>query len=333
MDNEEKTFNEFNEQPVEPTEFADTPYEYAPPVQMVSFGGLSPAVEAIKSAAKSKSFLTATICFTISTLITLISFFASGALSGEVFDLAMLNTDAQTQAIMQTTYTVMMASIVVLAVVPMLLMLIGMWVIYGSGRKNNATLKGLGACRATLIIWDVLMWITLVYTVIVGAILIAASGMIGEEISSYAYEDVSGLVVGGIVGFVVFLIVYVLLALIYVTKMLKTTRAVQDIVRDGFSRKKVSVYVIVINFILVVGSVLGIILNLGLSVLAAAAPEFLMEMGIVGAEVDMYAGLFGMIASAGLVNIIPQVLSIITIICINVALIKLRKKLKAIFAY
>ncbi len=331
--NEENNLNEVNE-PVQTMEYNDVPYQDAPPVPMVSFGGLPPAIEAIKSAAKSKSFLIATICFTISTLISLISLVVSGALTGEMLGLVMTEMDAYAQTMMETTVTATLALVFIVGIVPMLLMLIGMWVIYGSGRKNTPYIKGLGACRATLIIWDVLMWIVFVYTVIIGVVLIAVSGLIGEELSYYAYDDVKGIVVGVVIGIAVFLIVYVLLALIYVTKMLKTTRAVKDIVAYGFSKKKVSVYVIVINFFLVAGGVLSILLGAAASAFVSFLPEMLYELGISGAEINaIMSGVSALTGATMTANMIPQVLSIITIICINIVLINLRKKLKQIFAY
>ena len=339
----ENDYNQYNESE-QLNEFEETPYEYAQPVPMVSFGGLPPAIEAIKSAAKSPAFLIATICYTLCVIVAMISSGISG-LSGakaQIFG----ETDMATQKVMEAAYTSSFVMTLLIAMCPMILMLVGMWVIYGGSKKSTPTLKGIGACRAAIIIWDVCMWIVLVCTVILGAVFIAASGWIAEEISYYlqmynmyagiTYMDVTAadirvVVSGVIVGIVAVLLLYVILTLIYFTKMLKTTRVVKDIVNNGFSKKKISVYLIVVNFLLIIGSVFSILLSIGLFAVAAYLPDFLYEMGMVGSEIDIVLSeVNGIVGTIG-VSIIPQILGIVTIICMNIVLIKLRKKLKQIF--
>ena len=343
MENDYNQYNEVNglnnySQPVESMEYNEQPYPDTPPVPMVSFGGLPPAVEAIKSAGKSAAFLITTICYTISVIISLIytgvvGLGMSALTSGLAGELALMGVDESTQELMSTTYTSSFITTLFIAICPMVLMLIGMWVIYGSSKKSTPTLKGLGACRAAIIIWDVLMWIATVFTVLVAVLLITLSGYIAEELSYVFYEDVSGTVVGVIVGISVGLLIYVILALIYITKMLKTTRVVKDIVNVGYSKKKVSVYLIVINFFIAVGGLLSLAMGAGLTAVVANLPEIMSEIGLNSSEIAMFTTELEGITGVMVISAIPQILGIVCIICINIVLIKLRKKLKSIFAY
>ena len=331
--NGDDQINNFNES-VEPISFNEQPYPDTPPVPMVSFGGLPPAIEAVKSAGKSAAFLIATICYTLCTIVSLLYSVTMGLGMGVLTSaMPLTGVDAATQEIYQATYISTFITTLVLAACPLILLLVGMWVIYGSSKNNTATVKGLGACRAAIIIWDILMWIATVFTVIIAVFLIAVSGMLGEMVSEMVYTDVTDIVSGVIIGVAVGFLVFVILALIYVTKMLKTTRVVKDIVTVGFSKKKVSVYLIVINFIIAFGGVFTLLLTAGLSAVAAYLPEILSGMGMGGMDMTMITTELESITGVMVISAVPQVLGIIGIICINIVLIKLRKKLKAIFVY
>ena len=115
--------------------------------------------------------------------------------------------------------------------------------------------------------------------------------------------------------------------------MLKTIRVVKDIVENGFSKKKISMYLIVMNFLLVIGSVLFIFLTVGLSAFIGFLPDMMYDMGLYSSDVDVIMAELGNIFGVLGLAMIPQVLGVIIIICFNIVLIKLRNKLKAIFAY
>ena len=87
------------------------------------------------------------------------------------------------------------------------------------------------------------------------------------------------------------------------------------------------------NFVVAIGGVLSILFSFSISAVMSYLPQLVSEFGLAGTEVEMIlselSGLYGIF----MIGAIPQVLGVITVICINIALIKLRKKFKQIFAY
>ncbi len=326
--NQDSQYNEYNRYNEEPmlNEANEAPYEYAEPVPMVSFGGLPPAIEVVKSAGRSVPFLIATICVTLSVLFT----FLNAGLTGlSMRKLVLEGVSASEQPMFIAVYNISFIVTVALAMLPMILMFVGMWVIVADSRKNTPTMKGLGACRAAIIIWNVCLWIALVFTVILGIASIALLAAYAEELSYYLEIDSAGMVIVFAAIIFAVLLIYEILVLVYFAKMLKTTRVVKDIVMYGFSKKKVSVYLIVINFLLI----LGTFFSLASSAIANVLMNQLYAMSWGGLEMDgALSEIFAVTGTTG-ITAASQVIGIVTLICVNIVLIRLSGKLKQIFRY
>lgn len=265
----------------------------------------NPAVEAVKKSGGSVAFLLATITYTVMLLITLISAFGTG--SSEYADLLYEMTG--NYEVYYTLSSISAGSVVgtLIGSIPTILAAIGMWMAFGASKTRNPRVStgGFTMISATLIINMVLMCILLalcVVLLIVASIAVSEAMSYASSFSYYGYSGVDTAVGYGITAIIIvfaILFAYLIMTIIYYAKAVGTVRTIKKAANGIVAGKKISLYVIVINFILAGCSLIGLIVNL---------------------------------LSFSILSVLSSLLSVVFYILITIPLIQLRGKLSNITA-
>ncbi len=253
--------------------------------------GPTQAQSALKSCGKSGCFIALAVVFTLSVLLSVYQLFTgqsgiTGTINGEV----------------SHTFTIIIGLILQ---VPSVLICIGMWRILAGSQGDGMPAAGaFSMIRGAMIALLVLVSILGAIVVIVLAAALSQASAYGLY-SSRAFlnwydSDIYAMRLALPVLLVIFLTVFIL-AVVYCVKVIGTAGAAAQICRTGWPNKKLSMYVVVINFIMIVLMALS---------MAAAQPM----AGKLGARVNI----FGMVGSLA---------SIAVMLFANINILSLRGKL------
>ena len=269
---------------------------------MSNFNGYAPmpttsaAVRSVKQTGGSIVFLLATITYTLLVLLKLISAFVPNpAFSQLMYSLAQL--DYELYDMIPTINSVSSISTLI-AMIPSFLACIGFWLVFSASKNQKNPLMstaGVSMVQAVLIIRLILLSLVVV---LVAIVMVPLSIALSEMMSYYSYSSGDGSIAAIVVIVVcVLLILISVLAIIYYAKAIGTASRIKKAASGILPLKKISMYVIVLNFMYVVIAVLALFISL---------------------------------ASFSLLSFLGGILEIAFYILISIALIQLRSKLSQI---
>ena len=230
---------------------------------------VNPAVAAVKKTGGSALFLIATITYTVLLLLNLISAFMPSTLSTYADLLYEITYDI---SVYDTIYALDGSSIIgaLIGSIPTILIAIGLWMVYGASKakKPRVSTGGFTMINAVEIFMMVLISIALAAVCVILVIASLAVREASSYMNSFSYYGYSGAdAVLGFTGTILItvcaiLILFCVLAIIYYAKFIGSIRVIKKASNGIVAGKKISLYVIVINFILIGFSVIGLIGNL-----------------------------------------------------------------------
>ena len=234
-----------------------TGYTPIPPV--------NPVVQAVKQSAASPVFLAVVITYSLSLVMKLITAFLPNVAAQELIYEIFGSTAIFSDALSIAQGSAQVASI--LALIPALLGTIGLWLIYSAGHKKDygpMNTSGFVLVQILLIIRVVMIaTITLLLAVVIIPLMVSL-GQYSSYYSSYSYSSYSlystSMVLLGVVLF--FLIVALIFCIIYYIKASRTTSLIKHAACGQLLPRRVSLFVIVINFILMAFCFLGAMTSL-----------------------------------------------------------------------
>lgn len=234
---------------------------------MSNFNGYAPmppagaTVQPVKQTAGSVVFLLTTIFYTLLVVMNLVSVFVpNAALTQLLYSVAQLDYSIYD---VLPTITSVSSVVKLIAMIPSFLSCIGFWLIFTASRnrtKPTMSTAGLSMVQAVLIIRLILLSIVVVLAAIV---MIPLSIALSEIISYYSYgSDYAS--IASIIVIVVFvlLILVAVLAIIYYAKAIGTASRIKKAASGILPTKKISMYVIVLNFMYVVFGFITLFLSI-----------------------------------------------------------------------
>ena len=267
----------------------------------MTMASANPAVDAVKKTGGSAIFLTATITYTVMALFNLISAFMPTP--SPYADLIYEVTGDY--SVYSAVSTIQSASIFValIAMIPTILAAVGLWMAFGACKTKNPRVStgGFNMVSAVLIVRLVLMCILLALICIV--MLIAAMAVheamsYVSSLSFYGYSNADSILgIGSAVFTIIFiiLILFFAMSIVYYAKAVGTVGVIKKAANGIIAGKKISLFVIVVNFIFV-------------------------GFGVIGAMIHL--------AAFSLFSFLSSLLQVTFYVLINIALIQLRSSLE-----
>ncbi len=207
--------------------------------------------------------------------------------------------------------------------IPAVLICVGMWMIYASCRRRSGEVSvgGLSMIRVVTIIKLCLFSFAIGIFAIIFLFAAIATYTAGNSGYSYFSGDMPGVLAGTVFAVALFAVAAVSVPVIfYFTKTLKTIKCVVQTIRTGTPNHGISMYLVVMNFIIA-----------GFSFLALIASS-LTYMSMSSAAYSNYSGLIG--GNIALFNTTPWpgwISSIASIVClalISVLLLQYRSRMR-----
>lgn len=223
---------------------------------------VNPAVQAARNTGGSAVFLIAAILYTLSAVLSLVNTFTSSSvLTSMLYTMSMYDSDIYEIISIIRPVTIIAG---LLAFIPTLLACIGFWVYFGAcknQRSYTVSTTGMSLVQATTIIRLVFLSLAL----LLFAILMIPLSIGLSELMSYSdyyyYTGVSSNALIICIAVFVLLLAVMILYIVYYAKVLGTISAVKTASRGNFPIKHGSMYVVVLNFIAAVFSLVNIFLN------------------------------------------------------------------------
>lgn len=242
----------------------------------------NPAVNALKTLGSSTLFLVAAILLTASPVLSVVGQMSlRDSISDLIFYAAQLDLDPSIlYPAMQSMESVSIVT-AVFSCIPEILIAVAMWITFTSSRNaqsGNVSTAGLTICKVLSIISLVGVCIgAAALLILLVVFLVAGANELGNAMA-YDYYDAS-MAQAGIAVVVVLAIVLtavLVLMIFYQVSVIKTINRIKATAVSGVPDNRVSNYLIVMNYILAVGSALGGLANLFTS-------PFIGLAGLVGA--------------------------------------------------
>ena len=239
----------------------------------------TPGLKALKNSFGSTIYLIACITFSLTLVLAFVEMFVPAANPLGAILMAVQQYASQMGVDMPSGFNlpalVSGGGIVggIISMIPSILICLGMWLIYAASKKATvpASTAGFSILQTMNIIAVVGMCFSTLIVVIAGIIGLVGVGRLSSELSSYGYSSVSPTLILAIA--LLLAIIVLVFAIIYYVKTAAIYSISKDILRYNRSSRRVSMFVIVINFIGLVFTVISLIVSLaGASVLAAYAP-------------------------------------------------------------
>ncbi|MBR6684061.1 MAG: hypothetical protein IKL38_06940 [Firmicutes bacterium] len=222
----------------------------------------NPAVAAVKKTGGSALFLIATITYTIIVLLSLISAFMPSSLTTYADLLYEITYDV---SVYDTIYAMDSGSVIgaLIGSIPGILIAVAFWMIYGAckSKKPRVSTGGFTMINVFQIINLVLMSILLALV----CVLMVIFAFLAYELNSsemYGFAALAGVATTIYIFALIFIVLILVLSIIYYAKLVGTVRVIKKAANGIVSGNKISMFVIVINFILIGFSVIGLIGNL-----------------------------------------------------------------------
>lgn len=222
-------------------------------------GGETAAQQALKETVGSTAYLIFTVLLTASLVLALISLFTgqsavTGTLNGE-------------------SNTMVTVIIGILMMIPSILICIGLWKSYGDARSGSVMQgSGLGLIRGSLI--AILVFVCLGFALILLALFVWQSVwsdgslfsyeicyLIGNFVSGKAYRTLQTMLPVLMVVFAILMI----LVLLYLVKLRGCVSAAVQICQSGWPAKKLSMFVIVVNFVIAAFQLLELVMSMAVA--------------------------------------------------------------------
>ena len=229
----------------------------------------NPAVAAVKKTGGSALFLIATITYTLIVLLGLISAFMPSTLSTYADALYQITYDV---SVYETMHALDNGTLIgaLLGSIPGILIAIAFWMIYGACKSKNPRVStgGLTTIKVFQIINLVLMCIALALVCILLVVAAYAIYEASSYYSSWSYygypgsETMIGAASTTLIIVFSILILSLVLLIVYYAKLTGTINVIKKAANGIVAGKKISMFVIVINFILIGFNVIGLIGNL-----------------------------------------------------------------------
>ena len=226
---------------------------------------VNPAVAAVKKTGGSALFLIATITYTVLLLLSLISAFMPSTASTYADLLYEMTYD---YSVYEAVSAINTGSIVgaLIGSIPTILITAGLWMIFGASKTKNPRVSTGGFTMINVVEIFMLVLISIALAVVCIVMLVAALAM--YETMSYASswgfgaESAMGIASTAFIVVFVILILFCVLAIIYYAKLVGSIRVIKKAANGIVAGRKISLFVIVINFIMIGFSVIGLIGNL-----------------------------------------------------------------------
>ena len=229
----------------------------------------NPAVAAVKKTGGSALFLIATITYTLIVLLGLISAFMPSTLSTYADALYQITYDV---SVYETMHALDNGTLIgaLLGSIPGILIAIAFWMIYGACKSKNPRVStgGLTTIKVFQIINLVLMCIALALVCILLVVAAYAIYEASSYYSSWSYygypgsETMIGAASTTLIIVFSILILSLVLLIVYYAKLTGTINVIKKAANGIVAGKKISMFVIVINFIMIGFNVIGLIGNL-----------------------------------------------------------------------
>lgn len=259
-----------------------------------------PMLSALKEKGGSAGFLIATILFTLSLVMTIVSAFSIG---GQLYEIVnMINAYVgmgMTEAAADVTeiYNVVNQMAPVLTVIsflssiPTIIICIGLWCIYGTCKKSgNQPLKtgGFTAIKVIFILNMIGTCISYAFIVFMFAFIFLAAAAEGVSMSDLMYslemagsmgygdaEAIAGIIAGAFGFIVVLLIVVMVLSIIYLAKIIGCLNRAKEIIVTGKTSKNVSAFVGVFLMLGGIGNALGGLISLDIATILSGVTSII----------------------------------------------------------
>ncbi len=225
---------------------------------------VNPAVAAVKKTGGSVLFLIATITYTVLLLLSLISAFMPTAapyadllyeITGD-YSVYYANSAASAGSIVGA----------LIGSIPTILLTAGLWMIFGASKTKNPRVSTGGFTMINVVEIFMLVLVSIALAVVCIVMLVGALAV--HETMSYASYwgfgggSAVGVATTAFIAIFVFLILFCVLAIIYYAKLVGSIRVIKKAANGIVAGRKISLFVIVINFIMIGFSVIGLIANL-----------------------------------------------------------------------
>lgn len=211
------------------------------------FGGIvTDATNALKEVASSTKFLVMAICYTAGLFF---SFFAS-LTSASTFNEMFSNYNPYLYDSLNTSLS---GIYVIPAMIPQILVCVGIWMIYTSARDDavpSVKTTGLSLIKGTMIFNMIGSIIGIVIVLVISFIMIAASGSLGDYLGTPYESGIFSAVFGVLIGAC---IIVAAIVIPYFVGIIKTINTVKNTSLSGVPSDKVSSFVAVMNFIMLLG--------------------------------------------------------------------------------
>ncbi len=225
----------------------------------------NPAVAAVKKTGGSALFLIATITYTVTVLLSLISAFMPSSMYAYADMLYELTYD---YSVYETISAMNAGSIfgALIASIPTILTALGLWLIYGASKSNKPRVSTGGLTMIN--VFQIIMLVLASLGLAIICVLMVVAALAVREANAWSFYGYSGaeavLGIAGTAFLVIFaiLILFMVLAIIYYAKLIGSIRVIKKAANGIVAGKKISMFVIVINFIIVGLSVIGLISSL-----------------------------------------------------------------------
>ena len=226
---------------------------------------VNPAVAAVKKTGGSALFLIATITYSVLILLNLISAFMPSTASQYADLLYEMTYD---YSIYEAASFMTTGSIVsgLIQSIPTILICVGLWMIFGASKSRKPRVSTGGFTMVNVI--EIIMLVLTCIGLAIACIVMLVAALAVREANSWSLYGMSGAnaVIGmaGTAFIVIFsiAILFLVLTIIYYAKFIGSIRVIKKAANGIVAGKKISLYVIVINFILIGFSVIGLIPNL-----------------------------------------------------------------------
>ncbi|MCL2772401.1 MAG: zinc ribbon domain-containing protein [Oscillospiraceae bacterium] len=241
-------------QPVQQVQESNQNNQYGnqPPISYSQMMASNPVIKLIRQIGASPLFLAAVILFSVTVLLKLINIFIPAA-------------DVSPN-INHTIGGINSFSAFVSSIGPVVIC-IGMWVQYAACKDvstGHIKISGLSAIRVMNIINFVLYCILLALAFLGSLIILVSGSAIESTIEEYAGDagarfNFAGIATGIIgIGLLIGVIIFGVFLILYYVKLLSTIKSIMTTASTGKPETKISMFVIVMNFILAVVSFVGL---------------------------------------------------------------------------
>ena len=225
----------------------------------------NPAVAAVKKTGGSALFLIATITYTVTVLLSLISAFMPSSMYAYADMLYELTYD---YSVYETISAMSAGSIfgALIASIPTILTAVGLWLIYGASKSNKPRVSTGGLTMIN--VFQIIMLVLASLGLAIICVLMVVAALAVREANAWSFYGYSGaeavLGIAGTAFLVIFaiLILFAVLAIIYYAKLIGSIRVIKKAANGIVAGKKISLFVIVINFIMIGFGVIGLISSL-----------------------------------------------------------------------